>query len=96
MEPVAEKKDGSEQGSVVVPSTQQPANFPPVLQAPVSIHVSAGSVPKPEPPTLIKQLKNGITIQVIGEDVYDLGPDGKTLFPRSSYRDYTAATLKAS
>ncbi len=52
------------------------------------------SVPKTEPPAFIKQLKNGITIQVIGEDVYDLGPDGKTLLARSSYRDYTAAALK--
>src|SRR6266699_603489 len=78
VEPVEEKKEGSEQGSVVIPTTQQPANSP---------HVS-------QPPAFIKQLKNGITIQVIGEDVYDLGPDGKTLFPRSSYRDYTAAALK--
>ena len=42
---------------------------------------------------MIKQLKSGITIQVIGEYVYDLGPDGKTLHPRSSYRDYTTAAL---
>jgi len=94
IEPIEEKKERSEQGSVVIPTTQQPANFPHVLQPPVSIHVSVGSVPKTEPPGFIKQLKNGITIQVIGEDVYDLGPDGKTLLARSSYRDYTAAALK--
>src|SRR5947209_1235143 len=90
---IEEKKERSEQGSVVIPTTQQPANFPHVLQPPVSIHVSVASVPKTEPPAFIKQLKNGITIQVIGEDVYDLGPDGKTLRSRSSYRDYTAAIL---
>ena len=95
VEPIGEKKEGSELGSVVVPSTQQPGEFPQIPQPPVSIHMNAGTVPKTEPPTFIKQTRRGITIQVIGEDVYDLGSDGKTLYPRSSYRDYTAATLQS-
>ena len=47
-----------------------------------------------EPPVVVKRTRGGRTIQVIGEYVYDLGPDGKTLFSRSSYRDYTATALK--
>jgi type I restriction enzyme, R subunit len=92
---IEEKEEDSEQGRVVVPPTQQPAEFPTFLQPPVSIHVSAGSGPKAEAPTFSKQTRRGIIIQVIGEDVYDLSSDGKTLLPRSSYRDYTAATLQS-
>jgi len=47
-----------------------------------------------EPPVVVKQTRSGRTIQVIGEYVYDLAPDGKTLIPRASYREYTAAALK--
>jgi type I restriction enzyme R subunit len=90
-----EEKKGSEQGSTVVTSTQQKTDFPDVEKPPVSIHLSGGSTTAIEPPTIIKQLKNGITIQVIGEYVYDPGPDGKTLRPRSSYRDYTTAALNS-
>src|SRR5205823_10796898 len=68
-------------------------DFPDVEQPSVFIHVSVGSTTTVEPPTIIKQLKNGLTIQVIGEYVYDLGSDGKTLHPRSSYRDHTTAAL---
>jgi len=95
IEPIEEKKEGSDQGSAVVTSIQQPVEFPHISQPPVSINVSPGSVPKVEPPTFSKQTRRGITIQVIGEDVYDLSSDGKTLLPRSSYRDYTAATLQS-
>jgi len=91
--PADEQIEDSEQGSIVGTSTQQQTNFPVVEQPPVSIPVSQGSTTIVEPPTMVKQLKNGITIQVIGEYVYDLGSDGKTLHPRSSYRDYTTAAL---
>jgi len=46
------------------------------------------------PPLLVKQTRSGRTIQVIGEYVYDLAPDGKTLIPDRSYREYTAAALR--
>jgi type I restriction enzyme R subunit len=46
------------------------------------------------PPLVVKQTRSGRTIQVIGEYVYDLALDGKTLIPRTSYREYTAAALK--
>jgi len=46
------------------------------------------------PPLVVKQTRSGRTIQVIGEYVYDLAPDGKTLIPHTSYREYTAAALK--
>ena len=51
-------------------------------------------VPVSEPPVVVKQIQSGRTIQVIGEYVYDLAPDGKTLIRHSSYRDYTAAALR--
>jgi type I restriction enzyme R subunit len=91
--PVEKKKEDSEQGSIVETSTQQQTNFPVVEQPVVSIPVSQGFTTTVEPPIMVKQLKNGFTIQVIGEYVYDLGSDGKTLHPRSSYRDYTTAAL---
>jgi type I restriction enzyme, R subunit len=47
-----------------------------------------------QPPLLVKQTQSGRTIQVIGEYVYDLAPDGKTLIRHSSYRAYTAAALR--
>lgn len=50
--------------------------------------------PVATPPLVVKQTRSGRTIQVIGEYVYDLAPDGKTLIPHASYREYTAATLK--
>jgi type I restriction enzyme, R subunit len=84
--------DHEKVGRIEGTSTQR-TNFPVVEQPPVSIPVSQGSTTTVEPPTMVKQLKNGITIQVIGEYVYDLGPDGKTLHPRSSYRDYATAAL---
>src|SRR5207247_1184408 len=93
--PTETEKEGSEQGNVVGTSSQQQPDFPHVEQPPVSIHVSGESRTTAEPPAIIKQLKNGITIQVIGEYVYDLGSDGKTLHPRSSYRDYTTAALNS-
>jgi type I restriction enzyme R subunit len=92
--PTEREEEGGEQGNVVETVSQQQPDFPGVEQPPVSIYVNAGSTTAVEPPTIIKQLKNGITIEVIGEYVYDLGPDGKTLRPRSSYRDYTTAALK--
>ncbi len=46
------------------------------------------------PPLVVKQTRSGRTIQVIGEYVYDLAPDGKTLILHTSYREYTAAALK--
>jgi len=91
--PAEEEERGIEQGSTGGTSTQQPADFPEVGQPPVSRHVNVGSTTTVEPPVIVKQLKNGISIQVIGEYVYDLGSDGKTLHPRSSYRDYTTAAL---
>jgi type I restriction enzyme, R subunit len=92
--PTEEEQEDSEQGGVVEISSQQQTDFPDIEQPPVSKDESGESVTTVEPPTIIKQLKNGITIQVIGEYVYDLGSDGKTLHSRSSYRDYTSDTLK--
>ncbi|HZU01127.1 MAG TPA: DEAD/DEAH box helicase family protein, partial [Ktedonobacteraceae bacterium] len=46
------------------------------------------------PPLVVKQTRAGRTIQVIGEYVYDLAPDGKTLIRHVSYREYTASALK--
>jgi type I restriction enzyme, R subunit len=91
--PAEEEEEGSDQGGVVGTSSQQQTDFPVVEQRTVSIPMSQGSTTPVEPPVIIKQLKNGITIQVIGELVYDLGSDGKTLHRRSSYRDYTTAAL---
>ena len=45
-------------------------------------------------PLVVRQTRSGRTIEVIGEYVYELGADGSTLIRRSSYRDYTAETLK--
>ena len=92
--PVTIEEEGNEQGGRVEASSQQQKDFPHVELPPVSIDESGESPTTVEPPAIIKQLKSGITIQVIGEYVYDLGPDGKTLRPRSSYRDYTSAALK--
>jgi hypothetical protein len=89
-----EEQEGSEQGSVVETSSQQKTDFPDIEQPPVSRDVSGEAPTTLESPALSIQLKNGITIQVIGEFVYDLGPDGTSLRPRSSYRDYTSAALK--
>jgi type I restriction enzyme R subunit len=50
--------------------------------------------PVATPPLVVKQTRTGRTIQVIGEYVYDLAPDGKTLIPHASYREYTASALK--
>jgi len=91
--PAEEKEEDGEQENVGITSTQQPADFPHVERPPVSIYMSGGSATTVEPPTFSTQLKNGITIQVIGEQVFDLGPDGKTLYNRSSYRDFTTAAL---
>lgn len=52
-------------------------------------------VPTREPPRLVKQTRSGQNIGVIGEDVYDLAPDGKTLLRRSSYREYAAIALRS-
>lgn len=93
--PVEGEEKGSEQGSIGGTSSQQQADFPGVEQPPVSIDVNGGSTTMVGTPTFSTQLKNGITIQVIGEYVYDLGSDGKTLHPRSSYQDYTTAALKS-
>ncbi len=46
------------------------------------------------PPLVVRQTRSGRTIRVIGEYVYDLASDGKTLIPDKSYREYTAAALK--
>ena len=56
---------------------------------------AASPVPIQEPPRLVKQTRSGQTIGVIGEDVYDLAPDGKTLLRRSSYREYAAIALRS-
>ncbi len=47
----------------------------------------------PQSPELVKHTRSGQSIGVIGEYVYDLGPDGKTLRTRSSYRDFAASAL---
>ncbi len=91
---IAIEEEDREQGNLIGAASQQQPEFPDVQHPPVSMHVSRESPITEEPPTLVKQLKSGITIKVIGEYVYDLGPDGKTLQPRSSYRDYTIAALK--
>lgn len=93
--PTEEEQEGSEQESVVETSSQQETDFPDIEQPPVSIDVSGESTTMVGTPTFSTQLKNEITIRVIGEYVYDLGPDGKTLHPRSSYQDYTTAALKS-
>ena len=51
-------------------------------------------LPVTELPLVVKQTRSGRTIHVIGEYVYDLAPDGKTLIRHSSYRDYTAEALR--
>src|SRR6266851_51386 len=84
----------------VVAQPAVPGNAPVVAQPPLTAgSMSSGSLPPApgpltEPPVVVKQTRSGRIIGVIGEYVYDLGPDGKTLIKRSSYRDYTAAALK--
>ncbi len=88
------------EGALVVAQPAVPGNAPVVAQPPLTAgSVSSGSLPPApgpltEPPVVVKQTRSGRIIEVIGEYVYDLGPDGKTLIKRSSYRDYTAAALK--
>jgi type I site-specific restriction endonuclease len=88
------------EGAPVVAQPAVPGNAPVVAQPPLTAgSASSGSLlpapgPLTEPPVVVKQTRSGRTIEVIGEYVYDLGPDGKTLIKRSSYRDYTAAALK--
>ncbi len=50
--------------------------------------------PTAAPLLVVKQARNGSIIKVIGEYLYDLGPDGKTLIRSMPYRDYTATALK--
>jgi type I restriction enzyme R subunit len=95
-------EEGSQQHAAMTAPAQPtvPGNAPVVAQPPLTVgSVSSGSLqpapgPLTEPPVVVKQTRSGRLIGVIGEYVYDLGPDGKTLIKRSSYRDYTAAALK--
>jgi type I restriction enzyme R subunit len=48
-----------------------------------------------EPPQFVKQTRSGQIIGIVGEDVYDLASDGKTLLKRSSYREYAAIALQS-
>ena len=83
--------------TAVIPQSSETENAAVTAQPPLSRGDSTETpVPGPvsEPPPVVKQTRSGRTIQVIGEYVYDLGPDGKTLISRSFYRDYTASTLK--
>src|SRR5713101_5688231 len=106
--PVETPEEGSQEHAATAASAQQPEGalvvaqpaVPGNAQPPLTAgSVSSGSLPPApgpltEPPVVVKQTRSGRTIEVIGEYVYDLGPDGKTLIKRSSYRDYTAAALK--
>jgi type I restriction enzyme R subunit len=92
--PTEEEHEDREPGSEVESPSQQERDFPDVEQEPLSSSKDGEATTPIQPPALSKQLKNGITIQVIGEYVFDLAPDGKTLRPRSSYRDYTSAAVK--
>jgi type I site-specific restriction endonuclease len=98
--PVETPEEGSQQHTATAAPAQQPEDAPVVAQPPLTAgSMSSGPlqpVPGPltEPPVVVKQTRSGRIIGVIGEYVYDLGPDGKTLIKRSSYRDYTAAALK--
>ena len=98
--PVEAPEEGSQEHAATAAPAQQPEGAPVVAQPPLTAgSVSSGSLPPApgpltEPPVVVKQTRSGRIIEVIGEYVYDLGPDGKTLIKRSSYRDYTAAALK--
>jgi type I restriction enzyme, R subunit len=98
--PVEASEEGSQQHAATAAPAQQPGDALVVAQPPLTAgSVSSGSLPPApgpltEPPVVVKQTRSGRIIGVIGEYVYDLGPDGKTLIKRSSYRDYTAAALK--
>ncbi|HXX79426.1 MAG TPA: DEAD/DEAH box helicase family protein, partial [Ktedonobacteraceae bacterium] len=71
--PIEEEQEMNKQGSNVEASPQQQSDFPDLEQLHVSKDERGASPTTVEPPAIIKQLKNGITIQVIGEYVYDLG-----------------------
>jgi type I restriction enzyme R subunit len=94
---VAEAGNGYQQTpAIAAPVNQEQA--PGVFQetAPgLSGEPAPPPVPIQEPPRLVKHTRSGQTIGVIGEDVYDLAPDGKTLLKRSSYREYAAIALQS-
>ena len=94
--------DGSPQARAE--TTGEPAASPVPGNGPVEAQPASGGsaigaplppVPPPAtPPHIVRPTRGGRTIHVIGEYVYDLAPDGKTLIPQTSYREYTAAALK--
>ena len=71
-------------------------SFSPAEDTPASAHAQ----PDPPPvitidaPVSVQRTRSGQTITVIGEFVYDLGPDGKTLYRRGAYRDLAATALR--
>ena len=75
---------------------EEGASFSPAEDTPASAQV------QPDPPSVItidappsvQRTRSGQIITVIGEFVYDLGPDGKTLYRRGAYRDFATTALR--
>lgn len=90
--------EGSEQEGGAVLHVQQTEDTPVVAWPSEVISEGPEPIQAPvvitEPPLLVKQTPSGRRIEVIGEYIYDLSLDGKSLRLISSYSDYTAAALK--
>ncbi len=93
--PISEEGDTSSSSVSQPPSEPEeaPANVDPGQPLTGTAEQQAGVTPAPKPTLILTRPKDGRQLQIIGEDIYELGEDGQTL-QKYSHRDYARKSLE--